>query len=117
MVSITTFALHQVDRDPENGMYGGNRILTEEFGDLQIVSYDMNLKTIIGQDLFRTRPRICLQLSTDKSDRDFFERKIVKRWNEELKKNYEGDEDFTDYLPGFYASLEDMYKGKLELYR
>lgn len=99
-------------------MYGGNRILTEEYGDLEILSYDVGQGVVRARDIYHQQPRVVFKLSTaeGKSDRDLFVRKIVARWVE-LKKDYEGDPDYTDYLPAFYDTLKDMDDGKMHIIR
>lgn len=118
-IPLSTFALHQTDRDPETGVYGGDRILTKEYGDLVIQSYH------VGQGIVRARrilddkgPTFVFQLEPKdaSSNKTLFFQTILARW-EELRSDYEGSEDYTDYLPAFYANLQDLDNGKLRLVR
>ena len=108
-IPLTKFALHHVDRDPENGMYGGSRILTEEYGDLDVTSFDVGQGIVRAQDIWKRHEPLVFKLQpTDgKSDLNFFKEKIVARW-QELEPDYVDDENYTDYLPAHYENLADM---------
>jgi len=113
-IPLTKFALHHVDRDPENGMYGGSRILTEEYGDLDVTSFDVGQGIVRAQDIWKRHEPLVFKLQpTDgKSDLNFFKEKIVARW-QELEPDYVDDENYTDYLPAHYENLADMKAGKM----
>lgn len=117
-IIVTDYALYEQDRDPENGMFGGNRIVINcgGIGDrihYRIMKFNVELRTLQVRNLLDDDGCNTLQLQSDTvSSVTLFEEEIVSKWNR-LKHNFIHDENYTDYLPGFYESIESMAQGKL----
>jgi hypothetical protein len=91
---IEIFVLHNVDRDPENGFfffflffcfsfrrYGGDRILTEEFGDMDIVAYNLSTNIIQACDLNDPTQIKLFQIKPNApSSLELFSSRILGRW-------------------------------------
>jgi hypothetical protein len=108
-----SFVLHQVDRDPENGLYSGNRILIEGKGDFEIVKYDiktgdLRIRTCTFKPIF-----FHVKISPEaKSNMDLFKRDILRPWRECYSPSLKNSEDYTDYLPAYYETLQDLAEEK-----
>lgn len=114
-IAIDKFVLHQTDRDPETGLYGGNRIYTTEYGDMEISSINVDLHLVHAQEIYMPDLKITFQLPPNAtSDLTLFQDTIVARWNE-LKERYKDDDDFSDYLPAYYLSLQDIKDNNLRI--
>ncbi len=93
--------------------------MEDEPGTWEIVSYDSTSKIMIIKEIISHRwiknPKIMhLYLTCEESNWNLFEKTIIKRWHA-LREMYEGDENYTDYLPGFYDSISAMEKDQLQI--
>jgi hypothetical protein len=108
-VKITKFVLHDVDRDPRNGIYGGNRIWTTTFGDLEIVTFDEKSGYVDARTLELEPGHILLEIDpTEKTDRNMLFETLLKPWRDYYQQRYYGDTDYTDYKPYYFDTLQDM---------
>jgi len=114
-IAIDKFVLHQSDRDPETGLYGGDRIYTTKYGDMDISSINVDLNLVHAQGIRRPEFKITFQLPPNAtSDLTLFQHTIVARWNE-LKEHYKDDDDYSDYVPAYYLSLQDINDNNLHI--
>ena len=96
--------------------YGGNRIYTEEFGDLSVTSYNLQENTIEACDLRDSTKIFYFKLpETATSDRDLYTKSIIARWHD-VQRRWVDDEDYTDYIPAIYENLQCLSIGKMEIY-
>ncbi len=137
IITVTKFVFHEVDRDPESRyvffplrhfssnikrsfflrLYGGNRILTEEHGDMDIVEikFEEKYDIVIACEIYDKKAKKVFRIPKNaKSDEALFISSIVNRW-EILKSNYIDDENYTDYLPAWYQDLAEVVAGKLKI--
>ncbi len=95
--------------------YGGNRILTINYGDMEITSFNVVTRQVTACDLHGIGDTIVFQLPQHAtSDYELFGRTILARW-EELKSRWKDDEDYTDYLPALYDNLNDLSTGNCRI--
>lgn len=89
--------------------------MTEEHGDMAITHIDYIQRIITAIDLNDETKVKVFQIAPDaKSDRELFNNTVVARWNV-LRPNFIDDDDFTDYMPGFYANLDAVKREALEI--
>jgi hypothetical protein len=126
-IRIVKFVLHQTDRDPINGGYGGDRIYVAEplelEGDWEIKSFDetygiLRVKavlnpTLVGASAMSLRHTFIIDPNA-KSDRDLYKTQFIDEWNK-IKHNYKGDENYSDYKPALYIDLHAMKSNDLEV--
>ena len=76
----------------------------------EFVSIDAKTKsiTLAGGSIVRVQGEPSYEL---------FEHQIVYMWNRVHKAKWQGDEDYTDYIPACYLSLADAEANKLTIYR
>ena len=105
-------------REWKCSLYGGDRILTEEYGDMEILSYHVDQGIVRARDIYHIGPRVVFKLPSGetKSDSDFFLRTICARW-EILKAQYVNDDNFTDYFPAYYTTLKAMDEDRVQVVR
>lgn len=114
-ILIKDFVLHEVDRDCENGLYGSDRILTLEFGDMKIEKVENDY--VFACELKDSEIKRLFQLKQNtKSNRELYKNVIVAKW-EMFKSRYIDDEDYTDFKPAIYDDLIALKNGKCEIYQ
>ncbi len=113
---IERFVLHNVDRCPLTGRYGGQRLLTEEYGDLDIESYDVKTNVVHTQTLDRLTKRSFHLGNEGKTDQELYKNTLLAQWAV-LRVHYLLDENRIDYLPAMYASLIAMDKEELQIFK
>jgi hypothetical protein len=62
-------------------MYGGDRFLTEMFGDLEVVSYDVGQGIVRARDIYHQQPRLVFKLTPTanaKSDLELYNKKLSR---------------------------------------
>jgi len=95
--------------------YGGNRILTEEYGDMAIINFDVNTRLVSANalnNLLQERKTFFFLLPEHlTSDLALFSSTILARW-QILQSWWVGDDDFTDYLPALFVNLHNVAAGK-----
>jgi len=127
-IDTHTYVLHSVDFDPEIGGEGGNRILTEEYGDMSIESYNTETRTITASHLNSDNGDTMEfhLLPNTRSDIELFRRTVVAKWNllkdewEDVDEDEdEGDEDYIsvyeNMMPAIYHTFSDMINGEIEI--
>lgn len=108
MNQITKFAIVQVDRDPETGAYGENDTLILQDGTRHGIGS-------INENVVTTTRGMTFELGSELSDMEIFNKFVVQPWEARVK-SYLEDEDFTDYWPAIYVSVEDVKNNNLLMY-
>ena len=110
-ISLTSkdrYFVHQIDRWPTNGQYGDTYIYLSGHH-IPIKKYDHEKKIIFGKN-------VEIHLNNVEQDHELFIEVVGKPWDNKYKALYKGDEDYTDYAPAFYSTLEDLHNDKLSVY-
>jgi len=90
-------------------LYSGNRILTEDYDVMDIEKVNLKLNLVHACAIDDKKMKITFRLPPGAtSDLAFFHSVIVDRWRLELRDQWKDDEDYTDYLPAYYNTLQDL---------
>ncbi len=92
------YFLHQVDRWPHNGSYGGDYLFLD--GEHYLIT-GCNNRTFSCQN----RKDITV---VGEPDVAMFKYVMGRPWDEMYKHVYAGDENFTDYRPHYYKTYQDF---------
>lgn len=114
--TIPRYVLHQTDRDPTSGTYAGKRIWTFD-GDFDIECYDVNNRLLHVRSVTDREKNHLFYLPRDtKLDRDLLEEGLMAQWSV-CQKMWKDDDNYTDYWPAIYDTLEDMKADRLKILR
>jgi hypothetical protein len=97
--------------------YGENRILTEEYGDMGIRSFDLATSIVIAYELkIGSHETKMFQLVPGaKSSRTMYRDRILKRWAV-LRERWVNDDDFLDFFPAIFDDLNALSSNSCEIF-
>jgi hypothetical protein len=109
LTTTSKYFLHQVDRWPDTGRYGeGDYIyLMEQHFPVKSYNYEKKILRLEHFSIF---------LSNVEQDHELFLQVVGKPWDEEYKAKWAADDDYLDYSPGYYVTLDDFRDNKMTSY-
>lgn len=110
IIEAEPYFLHEVDRWPHNGRYGegryiyvfGNHYLIKEFDE-----FKKYVHTTTGE---------IVKLGNDEPDYELFLEVMGKPWDDIYKNMWKDNEDYTDYVPLVYRTIEQYITNEGEFY-
>lgn len=109
MQNVTEYFIHNVDRWPSTGAYGDNYIYVD--GKHHAIN-----ECDVENKVITTKSGISYNLGENQPNYDLFYKVVGMQWDVLYKEMWKGDEDYTDYVPLFYRTLENFKNRKGEWY-
>ena len=107
-----SYFIHQVDRWPDSGMYGDGYCIYVEGVHYVILDYDKEKKS------FSTKSGHVIEVGNNEPDHDLFLGIIGNSWDRVYRARWKDidDENYTDYVPMFYRTIQNFLDKKGEFY-
>jgi len=104
------YFLHQVDRWPDNGRYGDGKCIYVCNKHHPIKEFDDAKKQVY------TTTGLLVKLDDNEPDFDLFLEVVGKPWDNVYKDMWKDDEDYTDYAPLVYKTIQQYLTDSGEFY-